>query len=493
MLAGASSFATLGAPAQISAQSGLVTRRSVRGMTTRDPDLAAMSRAVARMKALPESDPRNWIRFADIHRNFCPHGNWYFLPWHRAYIASFERVCRELSGKRDFALPYWNWTSDRQFPAAFSAGDRSSNPLWHARPGVAGGLRLAEDMVGPQVISRIMQSPDFEAFGSTRPRGQNDASARWQRSLGSKTELEFNPHDGVHQSIGGNMSQVSLSARDPIFYLHHANIDRLWTDWNRRGNANSAEAMWRNFSFNGNFVNGNGSRWDVGVGDLLTPPALGYRYDDDSGPFAADLVRPTGDLLTEKLNDYRRLDPRALASAGPGLQWIDLRDGRTLLVAAAENEQIASRDRPIAISVPLGRPLGELVGEQAFAFRPDKPDYKKYRRYVWAVLRDIEAPIDPTTRVRVFTNCHALSPSTPLYNPSYTTSLSFFGGAHAHGGERESGAFSVCVDLTPALARMDHLQSMRADRLNVQLLPHCSSQESRVSSVRPRRVEVVIL
>jgi hypothetical protein len=51
-------------------------------MTTRDPDLAAMSRAVARMKALPESDPRNWIRFADIHRNFCPHGNWYFLPWH---------------------------------------------------------------------------------------------------------------------------------------------------------------------------------------------------------------------------------------------------------------------------------------------------------------------------------------------------------------------------------------------------------------------------
>ena len=96
-----------------------------------------MSRAVAAMKALPQSDPRNWIRFADIHRNFCPHGNWYFLPWHRAYISSFERICRELSGKRDFALPYWNWTADRQFPAAFAAGDRNSNPLFHPRPGVA--------------------------------------------------------------------------------------------------------------------------------------------------------------------------------------------------------------------------------------------------------------------------------------------------------------------------------------------------------------------
>ena len=124
------------------AQGAGVTRRSIRGMSANDPDLAAMRRAVAAMKALPQSDARNWIRFADIHRNFCPHANWYFLPWHRAYIASFERICQELSGKRDFALPYWNWTADRQFPAAFSAGDRDSNPLFHPRPGVASGLRL---------------------------------------------------------------------------------------------------------------------------------------------------------------------------------------------------------------------------------------------------------------------------------------------------------------------------------------------------------------
>jgi len=253
LAAGGSSLATIGAAHPLRAQGATVTRRSVRGMTANDPDLAAMRRVVAAMKALPPSDSRNWIRFADLHRAFCPHGNWYFLPWHRAYILAFERVVRELSGKADFALPYWDWTADRAFPAVFAAGDRDTNPLFHPRPGVDNGLRLADDMVGPQVISRIMMSPDFEAFGSTRPRGQDGISPQWQRRLGAKTEFEFNPHDGVHQSIGGNMSVVDLSARDPIFFLHHANVDRLWSTWNARGNANSPEPLWRNFAFNGNF------------------------------------------------------------------------------------------------------------------------------------------------------------------------------------------------------------------------------------------------
>lgn len=57
-----------------------------------------------------------------------------------------------------------------------------------------------------------------------------------------------------------------------------------------------------------------------------------------------------------------------------------------------------------------------------------RPDARKYRRYVWAVLRDIEQPLDVTTRVRVFANCHDLSPRTRLDHPSYATSVSFFGG-----------------------------------------------------------------
>lgn len=495
LIAGASQLALLGGTARISAQGATVTRRSVRGMTMRDPDLAAMARAVQRMKALPQSDPRNWIRFADLHRSFCPHGNWYFLPWHRAYILSFERIVRELSGKGDFALPYWNWTADRQFPAAFSAGDRNSNPLFHPRPGVARGLRLTDDMVGGQVMSRIMASPDFEAFASTRPRGQDSTAASWQRRLGSKTELEFNPHDGIHQAIGGNMAVVDLSSRDPIFFLHHCNVDRLWSTWNARGNANSNEALWRDFSFNRNFLRPDGSPWNVAVGQLNNPAALGYRYDDSNGPFAADPVAQFDDLMSEKLRSFRKLAIQDGPRPGQGLQRIELDAGGAIYAAVASNEQTASRERPIGIPVPLGRTLGEILGPQALAYRPDRPELKHYRRYVWAVLRDVEMPLDSTTRVRVFTNCQDLSPRTRLDHPSYTTSLSFFGSEHANhfaAQGRGNHDMSMYVDLTQALWRLD-ARSARSDRLTVQLVPHCANDESNVSNIRPRRIEVVIL
>jgi hypothetical protein len=157
---------------------------------------------------------------------------------------------------------------------------------------------------------------------------------------------------------------------------------------------------------------------------------------------------------------------------------------------------VASRNRPIGISVPLGRPLGDIVGAQAFASRPDRPIAKQNRRYVWAALRDIEQPLDTTTRMRVFVNCHELSPRTRLSDPSYATSVSFFGSEHAnHGdaGEHGPAGASMYIDLTQALARMDHPRSLRSDRLTVQLLPHCSNSEANVSNIRPRRVEVVIL
>ena len=165
-----------------------------------------------------------------------------------------------------------------------------------------------------------------------------------------------------------------------------------------------------------NFIDGAGSPWNVSVGDLGSPAALGYRYDDDTEPFAADLVMVTGDVMTEKLQAYRRLDTRAPSGSGlsANLRRIELSSGGTIYAAAADNDQVASRDRPIGISVPLGRPLGDIVGAQALAFRPDRPDAKQHRRYVWAALRDIEPPLDATTRVRVFVNCHELSPRTGL-------------------------------------------------------------------------------
>src|SRR5690242_10282292 len=75
------------------ANAAVVMRRSVNNMALNDPTLVTYRAAVAAMKALPANDPRNWLKQADIHKNFCPHGNWFFLPWHRAYLVAFERIC----------------------------------------------------------------------------------------------------------------------------------------------------------------------------------------------------------------------------------------------------------------------------------------------------------------------------------------------------------------------------------------------------------------
>ena len=86
-----------------------------------------------------------------------------------------------------------------------------------------------------------------------------------------KGRLEFNPHDMIHAAVGGKelfieergfdgfsrkdkdstcdnvlwMSDPQCSARDPLFWIHHANIDRLWAEWNKEGHDNP-ENVWDN-------------------------------------------------------------------------------------------------------------------------------------------------------------------------------------------------------------------------------------------------------
>ena len=489
-------------------QGAVGTRRSVRGMTMNDPDLAAYSRAVAAMKALPASDPRNWNRFAGIHASFCPHGNWYFLPWHRAYLVALENIVRDLAGKPDFALPYWDWSADRQLPAVFAVGNPRTNPLNHPRPGLEPNTVLPDDMVGPQVMSRVLASPDFEAFGSARPRGQNGTGAQWQRRVGAKTELEFNPHDGVHGTIGGDMAQVAPASRDPIFYLHHANVDRLWAVWNARGNANSASTMWRNFAFNRNFIEPDGSPWNVAVANLQATGALGYRYDTDDGPFAADIdfagkSEAATDPYGMSLRAYRQLADDASARANGALQRVGNPGGGYFYIAAADNNRAAAHQRAIGIPVSLGRPLSDVMRP---APETGSPVAGRDRQCIFAVLRDIQAPADPSTRVRVFVNRDGIDARVRPSDPHYVTSLSFFGaghGAHDAGGQHDHHAghraqaapatTCVSIDLAPTLSRLYGNRPARTDKIVVQLLPFCRYGNAATSVVRPRRVEIAIL
>jgi tyrosinase len=412
---------------------GLRQRENVAGMDSSHPMLRSYADAVQRMKDLPESDPRNWEQQAAIHANNCPHGNWYFLPWHRAYVLEFEEICRDLSGNPDFALPYWNWTQNNSIPGPFRQGTllddtRIRNSVFAVT-------------VEQPIIDGILSQGDFEFFASFRPFGQTDTDPRWQRAQGAASRLEGTPHDFVHGAIGspppdsgipmGNMGDVPTAALDPIFWLHHSNIDRLWAEWNVRGHRNTSDARWTDLSL---------SPFDRVVGDLQDLTQLGYTYDTIAQPQLPE-PSPLPPLLDRARARFELMEPR-VASLGSEVSF-PVETPQSALPLAAE-----------AVSA------GDVAAEGGTK--------------VLAFVRGVEPPQDPGVTVNVFLNCPYLSADTPVSDPHYVGNFTFFGfhggNGHDHGGHGHDTK-SFAFDLTETVDRLRSQESDLESRLTVQLLP----------------------
>ena len=203
------------------------------------PVLDTYARGVELMSNLPESDPQSWLWAANTHGipdgtaprptwAQCVHGSIFFLPWHRAYLAWFETTIRELTGVEDWRLPYWDYTvpgddADRTLPVEFSVQTRTvdgqsvANALFV--PGRDNGPLPVDDVDIVNALSEARFARPFPAgFGGADP------DTRTGR-------VESLPHNFVHGDIGGLMGFTTTAGRDPIFWLHHANIDRLWEVW----------------------------------------------------------------------------------------------------------------------------------------------------------------------------------------------------------------------------------------------------------------------
>jgi tyrosinase len=403
---------------------GLRSRENVAGMDSSHPTLASYAEAVHRMNDLPQSDARNWVRQAQIHFDGCPHANWFFLPWHRAYVLEFEEICRDLSGNPNFALPYWNWTQNNSIPGPFREGTLLNTSR------VGDGVPAV--VVEQPIIDGILSQPDFEFFASFRPFGQNNIDPVWQRANGAASRLEGTPHDFVHVFIGGDMSTF-MSPLDPIFWLHHCNIDRLWAEWNARGHRNTSDARWTDFRL---------SPFDRVVSDLQDLTQLGYTYDTLAQP---QPVEPSP-------------LPPVLDRARDQFELMELR--------------VAPLGQDVSFSVETPERAVSLAAEAVSAEGVAAEGAPK----VLAFVRGVEPPEDPQVTVRVFLNCPYLSAETPVTDPHYVGSFTFFGfhGAHgdgAPGAEGEHHTKSFAFDLSGTLARLQALETDLALALRVQLLP----------------------
>lgn len=194
---------------------------------------------------ISDNDPLPSVADQDRVWNQCQHGGWYFLPWHRGYLHAFEAIVADtvvqLGGPDDWALPYWNYfdvddPNARSIPDAFqlpTLPDGSPNPLsMPPRGGTVAGptIDVPDDIdLDAMDARRFTSAPQALGFG-----GGQTVFSQFSNRTGA---VESDPHNKVHVMIGGlddppgYMSDPTLAGLDPIFWLHHCNIDRLWAAW----------------------------------------------------------------------------------------------------------------------------------------------------------------------------------------------------------------------------------------------------------------------
>lgn len=252
----------------------LSTRQEINSFSA--DQIAALRKGVALMQAKENTNPTSWIYQANIHGvpdggancpastdpvqpawATCQHGSFYFLAWHRMYLYYFERILRssiqEATGDPAYAfsLPYWDYANGSpQLPTPFTTPADSTNSLYVAqRRTICNTATPGQDCVTVQQGSADQALATIPACSCPNGAASCDGclaglnpdesfhglfSATPVHFLGGFGELESQPHNTIHNRVGGPlgwMSDPDCAARDAIFWLHHANIDRLWQVW----------------------------------------------------------------------------------------------------------------------------------------------------------------------------------------------------------------------------------------------------------------------
>jgi Common central domain of tyrosinase/Polyphenol oxidase middle domain len=281
------------------------TRQSIATLTS--AQIASLQKGIQVMMSRPVTDPTSYRFQANIHGtldtpttteemqswNQCEHGSFYFPSWHRMYLYFFDRILRAAAGDPNLALPYWDWTdpAQRTLPLPFQQPANASNSLYIAPPGRPTGVDNGTFSLSSSAVddSGALADVDFDTGGSLgNGFGSGPASpAQFNSATG---DLEMQPHNIVHSDLGGLMSVIDTAAQDPIFWLHHANIDRLWNKWIEEGGgrADPSDAAWLNTTFT--FYDEAGHAvYLTGAEVVDTVGQLNYRYDDD--PPAPKFIR----------------------------------------------------------------------------------------------------------------------------------------------------------------------------------------------------------
>jgi len=193
-------------------------------------------------------DSGDWTRLVSEHEDVFAeaHTNDKFLHWHRKYLYDMETLIQAAANRCDVTLPYWNWALDH------SLGGNNPKVFGNLRFGTASGTvndGKFTTSFNPRIVRGSGQAPlsagafsTLESALEARFAQDGDVAGRFSRvampsspwggqtPLGFAQYVEENWHNSWHNQMGGDQLSSS-SPRDPIFFSHHAFVDKIWFDW----------------------------------------------------------------------------------------------------------------------------------------------------------------------------------------------------------------------------------------------------------------------
>jgi len=207
----------------------IAVRKEVRSLN--EAETERLVKALKRMMQNESGpDTSEYLRVANYHGDYCAHRNEQFPIWHRAYLLEMEKALQEADvkngGDGKIALPYWDWTDRtkeelipgfirRDFPNVKGLKD---DPEWILNQR---DFRMPSDNYIKRSLDQISINSMVDRFLL------EDEHFKAATTEVSPDNIE-SPHDRVHVISGWPMTTVPYAAFNPLFFLHHSNVDRLY-------------------------------------------------------------------------------------------------------------------------------------------------------------------------------------------------------------------------------------------------------------------------
>jgi tyrosinase len=238
---------------------------------------------------MSRTDNQGYTHVASHHGyldNLCPHGPTIdpegniihkFLPWHRAYLLKLERLLQERDAT--VSVPWWDWRSETSkkigIPKSFSQDKigKKENPLSKFYISIKGKDRASQqDIILSRYTTRNPGKPQ-EISNTQKDLSQNETDIPQLYELSDfrqfSERLRIGWHNFIHVWIGGDMGVVNTAAYDPIFFIHHCNVDRIWAIWQTLHGVDSIPSYMRNAVL---------EPFGMTVKDVLDINSLNYDY-----------------------------------------------------------------------------------------------------------------------------------------------------------------------------------------------------------------------